>query len=427
MLSVERFVVRTASQGRRIIAGTLLYAGIIALTLLTLDGIFIAFGLFPPTHNFGDRDLGWVPASATGRMAIGRCVEFSTGDTVTYERNEDGVRTSESRGHLQSDSTSVKIAVTGDSQTELCAPNPQTHAGVLESELKRRGVPAVALAYGAGKYSPLQGYLAFRKVLRPYRPQVLVINLYTGNDLHDILRVDDRPHFVPGDTGYRVAAPVWFSLDNPDVRRRSRVLFAAQSIADKIGIRQIYVRLSELRRLASQYGGGLPDVLRYVLDIYKAREPTLGYSDAFTAQMLNQQLFFHHFPTGQAESLRRVSALMAMIRSENPGMLLVMSPLPSYELTAGEPVDEALLRVHHRMPVSYVEGVHQEQALYEGVRGLALKHGWIFVDNLAALRAYRGPERLYNDHDYHLLPAASELVGRAQAMVLLDSLNRRRR
>jgi hypothetical protein len=414
----------TASRVKRILAGALLYAGIIAATLLVVDVVCMALGLFPPTYNYGDPDLGWRSGITTGRMSFGRCLEFSTGDTIIYARNEDGVRTNLSRQEILADSTDIKIGVTGDSQTELCAPNTQTHFGVLEAELVAHDVPAVTLTYGAGRYSPLQGYLAFRKILRPYHPRVLVLNVYTGNDLYDILRADDRPHFVAADSGYRIAAPVWYSLDDPKVKRTSRVLFALRELGDKVGVRQLFLRFVELRRLGAQEGAGFGTILAYMRDLWKAREPTVGYPDAFTAQILNQQLFFHHFPGSQEESLRRMQALMSLIRTENPGLILVMSPLPSYELVGEHPVDSALNRTLQRLPINYEEGQQQEKALYKRLRGLATDQGWIFVDNLAALQAYRGGERLYNDFDYHLLPVASALVGRAQAAALLDTLRR---
>jgi len=412
----------STSRARRFLTGTLTYAGIVVVTLLLVDGVCMALGLFPPTHNYGDPDLGWRPARPTGHMAVGQCIEFSTGEVIRYQRNEDGVRTTRSRDSLLGDAAAVKIGVTGDSQTDLCAPNDQLHSGVLEADLRSKGIPATSLTYGSGRYSPLQDYLAFRTVLRPYDPKVFVLNFYTGNDFYDILRADDRPHFVQSDSGYHIAAPVWYSLDDPAVQHRSRVLFAFRSLADKAGVRQLYFRLSELRRLGAQQGKGMSAVLAYMYDLWRAREPTVGYSDAFTAQILNQQLFFHQFPGSQEESLARVRALMELIRSENPGLILVMSPLPSYELTGEQPVDEALMRTLKRLPITYEEGVQQEGALYERLRSLAASEGWIFVDNLAALRAYHGAARLYNNFDYHLLPTASALVGHAQAAALLDAL-----
>jgi hypothetical protein len=412
----------TASGSKRIMLAALTYATIIAITLLVVDGVCMAFGLFPPRLDYGDPDLGWRPAAATGHMALGRCLDVSTGKTVDYQRNEDGVRTSRGRDELRADTASIKIGIIGDSQTDLCSTNAELPSGILESELRSEGIPVVALTYGAGKYSPLQDYLAFRKILKPYGPKVLLMNLYTGNDFYDILRIDDRPHFIPADSGYRIAAPVWYSLDDPTVHFRSRVLFAARSLAQKVGIRRLYLRATELRRVAVQQGAGLSTVLAYVRDLWKAREPTVGYPDAFTSQMLNQQLFFYHFAPSREESLRRIRALMALIRTENPGLLLVMSPLPSYELVARQPLDSALLRTLGRVPVTYEYGRRQEGELYEDLRALAAEQGWLFVDNLAALQGYRGSERLYNGFDYHLLPSASALVGRAQAAALADTL-----
>lgn len=417
----------TTSQTKRRLKGVLAYAGIIGITLLLVDAFSIAFGLFPPTHNFGDQQLGWRPAPATGIWQTDQCTERSSGQTVRYQRNEDGVRTTLSRDSIGVDTAGVRIGITGDSQTDLCASNSELHAGVLQSVLTDNGVSTLTLTYGSGRYSPLQDYLAFRTVLKPYHPEVLILNLYTGNDFYDILRADDRPHFVKVDSGYQIADPVWYSLDNPTLRQRSRVLFAARALADKVGVRQLYFRLSELRRLGAEQGEGMGAVVAYMYDLWKARDPSVGYSDAYTAQFLNQQLFFYHFPGSEEESLTRVRALMNLVRGENPGLLLVMSPLPSYELTGEQPVDRALVETLKRLPIGYDEGVQQEGALYERLRSLAVEQGWIFVDNLSALREYRGPDRLYNDFDYHLLPSASAIIGRTQAAALLDSLRGRSR
>lgn len=408
------------------IGATVTYLAIIAGTLLLADLVCMALGLFPPMMKYGDPDLGWRPAPATGHMKVDRCEEFSTGATHEYVRNEDGVRTALSRRQLESNPPGVRIAVTGDSQTDLCAPNSETHAGVLESQLTAGGVPTTVLAYGSGRYSPVQAYLAFRTVLKPYGPQVLVMNLYTGNDFYDLLRTDDRPHLVRADGGYRVAKPNWFLYDDPATRFRSRVLFAARSVADVIGLRSVYFRLLELRRLAAEQGKGLPTVLSYMLSLRKATEPSLGYPGAFAAQMLNQQLFFRYFPAAETEALNRLGALMDLARRENPGLVLVMSPLPSYQLVGQQPLDEAFHRTLDRLGVTAAESAREEEALYQRLRSLAAERQWLFVDNLAALRAYGGTERLYNAFDYHLLPSASAVIGRAEAAALRARLGRGR-
>jgi hypothetical protein len=410
------------SKTLRFLKQGLVYVAIIVVTLLILDGVCIALGLFPPVMNYGDPDLGWRSAFPTGKMAIGKCTEFSTGETIIFQRNEDGVRTNLSRAAVMADSQRLRIGVSGDSQTDLCAPNDQIPGGVLQAVLDSSGHPNVVLTFGAGRYSPLQAYLAFRKVLLPYKPDVFILQVYTGNDLYDILRADDRPHFEASDSGYRIAEPIWYSMDDPKVHRKSRVLYMLRTLGDRIGVRQTLLRIAELRRVGKQHGGGMLDVFSYMRDLLKAREPSVGYPEAFSAQMLNQQIFFEHFPSAREESIRRMRALMVLIRRENPGLRLVMSPIPSYELVGAQPVDSALQRILTRLPLTFEEGQRQEGGLYEQLRQLAGEQQWTFVDNLTALRGYKGSGRIFNDFDYHLLPPGSALVGQAQAEALLRVL-----
>jgi hypothetical protein len=408
---LKRFALRTAQ-----------YGGIVLGTLLLLDLILIALGLFPPTYEYGEPDIGWVASPPTGVMRQDRCTEFSTGETFSYTRNEDGVRTSLSTGALSVLRDRPVVGVTGDSQTDLCAPNDQTHAGAMERELAARGVPALVAAYGAGRYSPVQSYVAFKKAITPYRPRAFVLNLYTGNDFNDILRVDDRPHFVRTDTGYVLAPPVWYRYDAPGVKRRSRVLFALRALAKRTGLLGLLQRVAVLRATATHYDRGLGTVVSYINDLRRSEAPSVGYSGAFAAQMLNQQLFFHHFPEGRSEALRRVRALLELVRREQPDLVLLLSPLPSYQLAQKQPVDTALRTTLARLPITYDGGVREERALYDTLRVLAAESGWLFADNLPALQAYRGPDRLYNSFDYHLLPVASAIIGRTQAEALAKHL-----
>jgi len=401
------------------------YAGIVVITLVLLDVALMVLGLFPPTYEYGEPDIGWVAAPPTGSMREDHCTEYSTGVVFTYTRNEDGIRTPVSAKALMAHRQSYLVGVTGDSQTDLCAPDAQTHSGVLQTGLNAGGVRAIVVAYGAGKYSPVQDYVAFKKALKKYDPDAFVLNLYTGNDFYDILRVDDRPHLVRTDSGYVIAPPVWYRYDEPGATRHSRVLSALRSIARRIGIHGFVQRIQVLRGVAAEQGRGLATVLAYLNDLRKAEEPTIGYSDALSAQMLNQQLFFYRFPGGRPESIRRVRALLALIRRENPGVALMLSALPSYELVQQQPVDRALLRTLDRLPITHEAGLRQEQALYDTLCVLAKETGWLFADNLGALQAYTGAGRLYNDFDYHLLPAASEIIGRTQTKVLLTYLRSR--
>jgi hypothetical protein len=410
---------------KRFVIPTITYSLVLVVTLVLFDVACIVLGIFPPPRNPGDPDLGWRASRVADTMQEGVCLEFSTGETIRYQRNEDGIRTSLRRADTTSGAAEIRIAVTGDSHTELCAPNEQLHSGYLASQLRDLGVPAVALTYGVGRYSPLQDYLAFRTVLKPYRPDVLILNLYTGNDFYDQMRMDDRPHFVRADTGYRIAPPVWYTLDAPGTVRRSRVFALARTLGDRTGIRTAVQRYTYLRATTAEQGASLGSTIGYMRRLLDARDPSLGYPDALTAQMLNQQLFFNAFNGTLAESLRRIEALLTLARRENPDVILVLSAIPSYQLVGETPIDSAMHRAAARTGFSIEAGIAQEQSLYDSLSGMATRAGWLFADNLVALRAERAGTRLYNDFDYHLLPRASEIIGRTQRAVLDSPIRER--
>jgi hypothetical protein len=418
-----------ASKGKskRLAIGLLVYALVTALTLFAVDRVLIAMDLFPPRYDYGHPTVGWVSAYPTGRMVEERCPNLATKQTAVFTRNEDGMRTTHSAQELRQNPGVFKVAVSGDSHTELCEPSEKVHFGVMERELNSLALQSAVFAFGAGKYSPLQAYLAVREPIQQYSADAFVLNFYTGNDFLDMLRVDDRPYLEPDGSGYRIAEPVWYQLHSPHKKRNSRVLFLTESAYEKSGLRRILLRVDYLGDVASSQDAGVLAVAAYMNDLRKAASKKVEYPDAFTAQMLNQQLFFHHFPGSREESLRRVKAVLELVRQQNPNRLLVMSPVPSYQLVNRSPVDSALLEVIGRLPITYESGVAEEFELYQALKDMAVETGWIFVDNLPLLREYEGTEPFYNRTDYHIEPIVSEVIGKAQAREIVNHVRSSRR
>lgn len=398
---------------------------VVVVTLAVLDALLIGFGLFPPRYDLGDADLGW-STEAPDPPPLDWCFDYSRDLRVEYYRNQLGIRTSRTPAEIQALSEQFIVAAVGDSHSDLCMTNAETHQGVLESELTQFGIDSLVLSNGVGRYSPLQAYLLFKRRLEIFEPDALLLNVYTGNDFNDILRIDDRPHFVPAGEGYEVRPPTWYRYYDPEVHYLSRVLFVGRSLTDRLGVRNLYLRLLFLGKAARREGGGLGSIVSYMNDLRESSEPSIGYAGALSAQFLNQQLYLHHFPSAERESLRRMEFLMRMIRAENPGLMLIMSPIPSYELVGEEPIDAALPETLKRLPVTLEEGIDQEQRLYDALRGFSTEEGWVFVDNLEALREYRGSERLYNDFDYHITVAASRIIGTTQGDVIREQLSGRK-
>jgi hypothetical protein len=396
-----------------------------SITLAVVDVALITTGLLPPPYTPGNPVVGWVSAEPSAAMQQTSCVDFSTGRVVSLQRNEDGVRTTVPKARLLGPGSVYEIVVSGDSHTELCAENERTHAGFTAQYLSGSGVPAEAYQFGSGKYSPLQAYLAIEPFLQSYQPDAFVLNLYSGNDFYDMLRIDDRPHFAGAVGSYTIAPPVWYTLDAPGDPPKSRVRAAARQLAAMTGAQRVMLRIQYLRDLAAREHQGAGVVWNYMNDLRRSANDEIGYPQAYTAQMLNQQLFFHHFPGSREESVARVRHLLALIRSRHPDVLLVLSPIPSYQLVVKTPTDSGMQQVLRRLPLTYAGGVAEEEALYNGLRELARDAGWVFVDNLTPLRAVASPDSLYNHFDYHIEPSASALIGRAQAAAI-DSVRRAR-
>ena len=397
------------------------YAVITGLTLAILDVMLIVTGLFPPTANPGDPDLGWRPAAATGAMFVDRCTDLESGEIVSYSRNDRGVRSGLSSDEILAYEDGPVIAESGDSHSDLCAENARTHFGFTERFLVESGVDALMVAYPSGRYSPLQAYLAYELVLAPYGPQAFILNWYTGNDFNDLLRTDDRPFLARGDGGYEVADPIWYRFDDPEDRPTSRVLNLASLMLERTGVANAWYRVRFLHSMASERGQGLATVAGYLNDIRKSAEPSVGYPEAFAAQMLNQYLFFRRFEGAREESLARAEAVLEIVRREHPDLLLFLGPIPSYLLAYGTQPDSVLVRTMERIGAPLEDAVAQEEELYRWLEAAARRHGWVFVDHLETLRAWNDEGRLYNTFDYHITPIASEIIGRNQSLALLES------
>lgn len=358
-------------------------------------------------------------ADSTGAMAETTCRELATGRLVKVPRNEDGVRATVSRDSLLGPSPVLEIVSSGDSHTDLCAEHDSTHFGYTATYLRELGLPARAYANGSGKYSPLQAYLAIEPLLSRYAPQVFVLNLYTGNDFYDMLRSDDRPSLSGRAGRYDFAPPMWYTYDPPGQPPKSPLLSAAKQAMGSLGVERVAQRVRYLRDVANEQQQGLGVVWNYMNDLRRSADPTLGYPQAYTAQMLNQQLFFHHFPGSREESLARVRYLLQWIKQQHPELTLVLSPIPSYQLVVATPTNKGMLEVLSRLPITYQGGVAEEEGLYGALRGIAAETGWTFVDNLPALRAVPTPDSLYNHFDYHIEPSASAIIGRNQAQAIV--------
>jgi hypothetical protein len=320
----------------------------------------------------------------------------------------------------------LPVAMIGDSHSELWFDNPlDSHEFVLESALRAEGLPIDMISAGRGKYSPLQEYLLFKRHLRDaYKPRVVLMNFYSGNDFYDMLRPDDRPHFERDENNAIVMRdPVWISYVNPETRswiERSRLLWSVDEIASRLGFPRITTRL---RMLSASGRRDRPrsDTLRYLAALRKSQDPRVGYPAAFAAQILNQAIFFQHFPESTNESIAYMRTLLRRARAENPDVLLVLSAIPSAALMhavphdLGQPWRDTLERTG--LSAAWVAAL--EGSLVDQLKSSSTEEGWLFIDVRDCLQRGSAGEPLYSSFDLHINAEASRLIGQCQAETLL--------
>lgn len=368
-----------------------------------VDWTLVKLDLLTPPFEYGVSEVGF------GRPGVRRSTDFGI-------------------SRVNNVSNSLAVAMIGDSHSELPFENPlDSHEFVLESTLRAEGLPIEMISAGRGKYSPLQEYLLFKHDLRDaYKPRVLLMNFYSGNDFYDMLRPDDRPHFVRDETNAIVMKePVWISYVNPDTRswsERSRLLWSVDEITSRLGFPRVATRLRMLSA-AGRPDRPRRDTLRYLAALRKSQEPRLGYPAAFAAQILNQAIFFQHFPESTQESIAYMRSLLQRARAENPDVLLILSSIPSAALMRAVPDDirDPWHGTLQRTGLTEEGLAGLENDLVDQLKSSTTEAGWLFIDVRGCLRSLSTAEPLYSSYDLHINVAASRRIGQCQAEALLAS------
>ena len=156
-------------------------------------------GIAFPEFSRPDDELGWAPIPGVeGTYAV---------EGRTFLRiNAEGFRDEEQA--LAKPEATLRIAVLGDSFTEAReVPLEETYWKVMERRLadcaisQERGVEV--LNFGVNGYGTAQEYLVLEAHVWKYRPDIVLLAVFTGNDVWNNSRALDghehRPYFVLSD------------------------------------------------------------------------------------------------------------------------------------------------------------------------------------------------------------------------------------
>ncbi len=176
--------------GRReiaLIAVSCLFAGLVAEAGLRLAGI-----AYPIFHRL-ETLRGWSPQPGVSGV-------WMTEGEAPIENNSEGFRDREHA--LEKPPGTYRIAVIGDSMSEaLAVPLHNTYWSVLERELATcRGAPVEVMSFSVSGYGTAQQLLTLRHNALKYRPDLVLLAFFTGNDVWNnepaLDGHEDRVYFV---------------------------------------------------------------------------------------------------------------------------------------------------------------------------------------------------------------------------------------
>jgi len=155
--------------------------------------------------------LGWT-------LAAGSRYTTYAPEPVVVSYNSEGWRDIEPDGRLDAD---LRVAILGDSFVEAYSvERDESVSSRLGALIKTSGRDGEVFNFGVGGYGTLQEYLVYQQIASTYRPQLVLLGFYLGNDvrnndlrLESVLntgqaKIESRPFLTLGSSGMRSITPV---------------------------------------------------------------------------------------------------------------------------------------------------------------------------------------------------------------------------
>ena len=426
----------------RLFAFKLLFSA--SLTLLLLEGGLRLVGVRPVSASVprrdaaelcADRDVAeaqrrdWIPWPTPIQSAT-RIPEHPRG-YVEIRRNRQSLR-EDNEIPWRAPPGTRRIVCVGDSHTDGVCWNEESYPNRLESLLNSergssephdaspRGRFDVVNA-GFGPSSPYQQLWAYERVHRRFRPDLLVVSFYAGNDLADLMRTDLPVRLERRDGRLEhvgTAAAAAPSMES--ARNRSWLEQLKQPLRDYSSTYHALTRVAWLRRAVVRHVG--------MGDPYFDRIEYAALANAGPVwQGLNQAYYFHHHPDDWKEAVARQRWVLRRFQTlaEEDGIPLRLVLIPTLRMIHPETDAEALADTIRVLELD-ADAVAADARAYDAVRGLA-EELQIKAFDLRPMfqerRRTRPDEPLYFRFDHHLNTRANEWIAAELAGEVARELN----
>jgi lysophospholipase L1-like esterase len=397
---------RTCFEGFSLTAVTLL------VCLLAVEGLLRFVPLKRNEIEYGDPVLGFAPKPNS--VQTFSFPEY--GPSLAMRINNRGFHEDHDTS-LASAPGTQRLVVLGDSQSAGLCQNQESYPHVLEQMLNRQGGRYEVINAAVGKYSPYQYLVRAERDVAPLHPNHLVVTMYLGNDLVDLLRHDDRPYLTLEPPG-RVQAhpPVFMVYENPSRPagwwENARIYGLTRIILGPTVLYQIS-RARALLGNVENSGQSRWEVARYMLEVKRLTD----ISDGLMTQALYQKVWFQHFPDTLETAFRLNEAVMRMFRElcARNDIRLTYVLLPTkvrIEPARLEPLFAQAGRYNPEWSVGNMQAF--EDSVASRVIETARKLNVELADLRAPLLAHRGAE-MYFRNDMHLNVAGNRVVAQALA------------
>jgi len=210
----------------------------LAALLAVEVGLRTIGGVFHDRFTIPDPDRGWV-------LRPGFSGWMADENTIWVAINRDGLRDRERT--LAPAAGTLRVAMLGDSYVQgLNVPLEQTLPAQLEARLSQclPGPPtrAEVINFGVSGYGTAQQLLTFRHHAAKYRPQVVMLAVYTGNDIFN-------NHRALNPTDYAEQSP-YFTLNGDQLELDTSFRAELESPADHPWWRRLRIWVADRVRVA---------------------------------------------------------------------------------------------------------------------------------------------------------------------------------
>jgi lysophospholipase L1-like esterase len=379
---------------------------------------------FEDNNGFGnmrsDAQSGWVYQP---NQLIRACERNIRQDCVSARVNGQSLR-EDYETDFEKPSGVQRILVLGDSQTagEYLA-NSETYPNILEVLLNADGSPIEVINAGVPAYSPAQEWIWFRDQGIRYQADIILIGVYVGNDLVEMLPDDflPRPGFQVTPDGKVVLKeyPISIPDSSTNKREKSSKEFLPR-LKEALQPFYIYRLVRYVMRIIPQAAWlrkiGVLTSDPLWSDSSKPDDPRSRAAflcHGCLTQSLSQAYYFISFPEKERVALLLVKETLKRLQvdSSASNSKLVLLLIPSKSQIEPE-TQENLSQVTQLLGLDPRKAAAYDNEIYRRILKLGQELNIDVIDTLPTFLDYHqhNDELLYFNNDWHLSPIGHRVL-----------------